>query len=235
MPVRGASRIEVFQRIGDQVPVEDAVDRAPQAQRRHALPRLAGEQGAGAPVVEQHAAVHVADDDALRQFRHEYGEAVAVRLGGGVGGADARLDFLVARLVLPGQAIDGADQGLQLRATLQAEAGRRLRQHRPRLLGRPRRRQHQEFMNGAQDQEEEDAGEHHDHHHDTQATLQNGLDHGPLLSLQPGTEDGQGRRQHGDEAGAGDEDGGDQLHAGIHGALGFPKRRPDLKPVRSGP
>ena len=84
---RGAGRaagdalLDGFERVGDQRAVDHAMDRAAEADelrpaRRRA--REAAEELAGALVVEEDAAVEVADHHALVEFRHQGAELVAL-------------------------------------------------------------------------------------------------------------------------------------------------------------
>ena len=165
------SGIDVLESIGDQMPIKNAIDRPAQTQCHHALARRTREQSTGAPVVEQNPAVRIADDDALRELRHEHGKAIALGLGRRIGGADSRADILFFRLTLLGNTIDGGNQGLQFTAALDGQSGRRLFEHGTGFFRRPRRQQHQKLVSGPQHEKQKSAGNKDNHQHGAEAAL----------------------------------------------------------------
>ena len=70
---------------------------------------------AGAVVVEQDAAVEVADDHRLRQFRHQRGEPVLLFLDRGLGRGDLLADVIQQDVALLRQIVGGARQMLDFR------------------------------------------------------------------------------------------------------------------------
>jgi len=65
---------------------------------------------AGATVVEQDAAIEIADHHPQRQFRHQRGKPVLFLLDGGLGDADLRLDIIEQFIALLGKIVGRAGQ-----------------------------------------------------------------------------------------------------------------------------
>ena len=107
----------LLQRVRDQMPVQHRVDRTPQADQfgaaRH---RQSAGQGAELlarlAVVEQDAAVEIADHHALRQLRHQRGQPVALLLDMGAGLADLLRHLLTQQATLADQLVEGQRQPL---------------------------------------------------------------------------------------------------------------------------
>ena len=103
--------LHALQRVGHQRAVEHGVDRAAQADQLGAAgqrgrARQRAELRARAAVVEQDAAVEVADHDALRQLGHQRGQAVALLLDAAAGGLHLRRDVGAQRAALARQLVD---------------------------------------------------------------------------------------------------------------------------------
>ena len=138
--------VDAFQRVDDQVAIEDGEDRAPEP---HQAVRLAGGGGAverlaqelhRAGVVQQDAPLDVAHDHALRELRHQRREAVALLLDALVRLAHALVDVLPQRLVGGGEAVEALGEPPDLGGAAQRGAVRRIRrEHDARVLDRAAR------------------------------------------------------------------------------------------------
>ena len=122
--------LHALQRVGDERAVEHGVDRAAQADQLGAVgqSRLRRQRAELQPrpvVVEQHAAIEVADDDALRQLRHQRREAAAFLLDVAARQFNLAVDVGAQRGALLHQRIDSRRQ----RAVRGAAFGHDLARH----------------------------------------------------------------------------------------------------------
>ena len=116
-----------FQRMRHQLAVEHGVDRAADAHQLGAMGqrgclRQSAKLQPGAAVVEQDAAVEVADHHALGEFGHQRGQAVFFLLHAAAGQRDLLRHVLAQAVALGCQFVDAAGQ----RAQLWAAVGREL-------------------------------------------------------------------------------------------------------------
>ncbi len=115
---------KLFQRVRKQVRFEERRHGASQSDIRRGL-LLAGrigEHASGPLVVEQDAALRVADNHALGQLRHECTQAVSLLVGIGARLRDARLHVAQRLLVPCGEQIDRAGELAQLARTVRTHA-----------------------------------------------------------------------------------------------------------------
>jgi hypothetical protein len=131
-----------LQRVVDLIAFENREDRTSEADQRAAgRPCCASlcqttELQSGAAVVEQDAAVAIADHHRLRQFGHQRGQAVLLFLDRGLGGGDLGIDIVHQTIALLRQIIGRLGQQLDLRRPLRRHPEIAVRrQHQAQVLG----------------------------------------------------------------------------------------------------
>lgn len=135
-----------------------------------------------AVVAEQDAAIEVAHDDALVELGHQRRQPVALLLDRQARLADARLHVILQTLPLISQAIHGLGDALQLRRTGRLEPARRIGTHQQaNLVGQRRWRRNAVVGEGFHQDRRRPRTDHPDHDQQTQARVEDGLEHRPLV------------------------------------------------------
>jgi hypothetical protein len=193
--------LDVFQRVGDLAAFEDGKDRPPQSDQRAAAHRRRPlrqglELQACAAVVEQDAAVEVADHHAQRELGHQRGEPVLLLLDRGLGDADLRLDVVEQFVALLGQVVGGAGQVAHLGRPLGRDAEVAVgAKHQAQGFGHAQEAMHVLLEQGAQQLQAEDQG--HDGHQaaDRQPAVHGDEKAGALLGAEVDPEDAHGQQE----------------------------------------
>ena len=206
---------DALERVGDQRPVEDGVDRAAEADQlgaagRPGRARPGPELGPGAAVVEQDRAFEVADHDALGQLGHQRRQAAALGLDAAAGQGDLLCDVLLQLRALAQQGIEGRGQvpvgGTALcRELVHGGAG----EHRLGALVESGRGDDESSEQAARSPGRQAEPGEPDHHEDHPSRFQHRGQHAALGSLERGPDrrDARHRQERHRDAEAGDQQG----------------------------
>ncbi len=115
---RGDAPLQFLDRVHDQRAVDQAEDRTPESER----PAIVGEQALRGGVVEQDAALAIADDHRLCEFGHQRGQARAFVLEVGARRGHLGVEVPAERGVRLGESIHASRSVAQLRRALLGHA-----------------------------------------------------------------------------------------------------------------